>query len=50
MFSSKIWFVKTSARIMKYESRVVKSNPAQVLAKVTLKDLPILQIGIGSIQ
>ena len=27
MFFSKIWFVKTSTRIMKYESRVVKSNP-----------------------
>ena len=27
MFSAKIWFVKTSTRIAKYESRVVKSNP-----------------------
>ena len=27
MFSAKIWVVKTSLRIVKYESRVVKSNP-----------------------
>ena len=27
VFSTKIWFVKTSTRIVKYESRVVKSNP-----------------------
>ena len=27
MFSAKIWFVKTSTRIVKYESQVVKSNP-----------------------
>ena len=38
MFSAKIWLVKT--RIVKYESRVVKSNPAQewcVANKRTLK-------------
>ena len=29
-FSAKIWFVKTSTRIAKYESWVVKSNPAYV--------------------
>ena len=27
LFSSEIWFVKTSTRIVKYESRVVKSSP-----------------------
>ena len=27
VFFAKIWFVKTSTRIEKYESRVVKSNP-----------------------
>ena len=27
---AKIWFMKTSTRIVKYESRVVKSNPAQI--------------------
>ena len=27
IFSAKIWFVKTSTRIVIYESRVVKSNP-----------------------
>ena len=27
LFSAKIWFVKTSARIMEYELRVVKLNP-----------------------
>ena len=26
--AAKIWFLKTSTRIMKYESKVVKSNPA----------------------
>ena len=26
-FPAKIWFVKTSTRIMKYKSRVLKSNP-----------------------
>ena len=30
VFSAKIWFEKTSARIVKYESRVVKSKPAVV--------------------
>ena len=27
LFCVKIWFVKTSARIVKYESQVVKLNP-----------------------
>ena len=27
VFSAKIWFVKTSTRVVKYESQVVKSNP-----------------------
>ena len=26
-FSTKIWFVKTSTRIVKYKSQAVKSNP-----------------------
>ena len=26
MFSAKTWFAKTSARVAKYESQVVKSN------------------------
>ena len=30
-FSTKLWFVKTSTRIVKYESRVVKSNPVRIL-------------------
>ena len=30
VFSTKEWFVKTSTRIVKYESRVVKSNPANI--------------------
>ena len=29
VFSCKIWFVKISTRIVKYESRVFKSNPVQ---------------------
>ena len=29
VFSAKIWFVKTLTRIVKYESRVVKSNPTK---------------------
>ena len=28
MFSAKIWFMKTSTRIVKYKSQVIKSNPA----------------------
>ena len=28
---AKTWFVKTSTRIVKYESRVVKSNPVRIL-------------------
>ena len=31
VFSAKILFVKTSTRIVKYESRVVKSNPERIL-------------------
>ena len=31
MSFAKIWFVKTSTRIIKYESRVVKSNPVRIL-------------------
>ena len=30
LFSTKIWFVKTSTRIVKYEPRVVKLNPGYV--------------------
>ena len=29
VFTAKIWFVKTSTRIVKYESGVVKSDPAE---------------------
>ena len=42
MFSTKIWFVKSSTKIVKYESRVVKSNPIAILknfVKFTEKDL-----------
>ena len=28
-FTAKIWFVKTSTRIVKYETQVVKSDPAE---------------------
>ena len=31
VFLAKTWFVKTSTRIVKYESRVVKSNPVRIL-------------------
>ena len=31
VFSTKIWFVKTSTWFLKYESRVVKSNPDKFL-------------------
>ena len=34
-FSPKIWFVRTSTRIVKSESRVVKSNPAQIAKNIT---------------
>ena len=30
VFFAEIWFVKTSTRIVKYESRVVKSNPGNL--------------------
>ena len=36
LFSAKIWFVKTSARIMEYESRVVKLNPDSQSEQVLL--------------
>ena len=32
VFSVKIWFVKTSAGIVKYESQVIKSNPVLAIA------------------
>ena len=31
VFLAKTWFVKTSAIIIKYEPRVVKSNPVKIL-------------------
>ena len=31
VFFAKIWFVETSVRIVKYESRIVKSNPVESL-------------------
>ena len=33
VLSTKIWFVKTSTRILKYESRVIKSNSDHVVHK-----------------
>ena len=33
VFLAKIWFVKLSTRIVKYESRVVKPNPARILKR-----------------
>ena len=30
-FSVEMWFVKTSARIVKYESQVFKSNPGYIM-------------------
>ena len=38
-FSAKIWFVKTSTRIVKYESRVFKLNPATVITCYSLTGL-----------
>ena len=35
MFSPEIWFVKTSTRIMKYKSRVVKSNPVEDMVRLS---------------
>ena len=32
VFSAEIWFVKTLTRIVKYKSRVVKSNPVLVIS------------------
>ena len=32
MFFAKIWFVKTSTRVVKYESWVIKLNPVKVVA------------------
>ena len=34
MFSPEIWFVKTSTRIMKYKSRIVKSNPVEDMVRL----------------
>ena len=38
VFSAKIWFMKTSSRIMKYESQVVKSNPEMQKVSISLKN------------
>ena len=38
MFSTKVWFVKNSSRIVKYESRVFKSNPALTDEQVNAMD------------
>ena len=35
VFSAKIWFMKTSTWIVKYKSRVIKSNPAVLLLLTT---------------
>ena len=40
VFSAKIWFVKTSTKIVKYESQVVKSN----LARGTFTELFMITI------
>ena len=34
-FYAKIWFVKTSTRIVKYKSRVVKLNPVMILLSIS---------------
>ena len=34
VFSAKLWFVKTLARIVKYKSRVVKSNLDDILKMI----------------
>ena len=36
VFSAERWFVETSNRIMKYESRVVKSNPVTSRVGITM--------------
>ena len=33
VFHDKIWFIKTSARMLKFESQVVKSNPEFFILK-----------------
>ena len=33
VFYDKIWFIKTSARMLKFESQVVKSNPEFFILK-----------------
>ena len=35
VFYTKIWFVKTSTRIVKYKSRVVKLNPVMILLSIS---------------
>ena len=42
---AEIWFVKTSTRIVKYESRVVKSNPV----RCEQKDLGILSLNLNKL-
>ena len=38
VFPAKIWFVKTSTRIMKYEPQVIKSSPVyQLLSKIRVQ-------------
>ena len=44
VFSAKIWFVKTSTRIVKHKSRVVRSNPDCLTAS---KGKPIEKIWGG---
>ena len=44
VFSAKIWFVKTSTRIVKHESRVVRSTPDCLTAS---KGKPIEKIWGG---
>ena len=41
MFFARIWFVKTSTRIVKYKSRVVKSNPAYTINNNACKKLRV---------
>ena len=45
VFFAKIWFVKTSIKIVKYESRVVKSNPDFLFI---LKGFTLLNIHIAA--
>ena len=43
VFSAKIYFVKTSTRIVKHESRVVKSNPVRVL-RLIISGINLLEL------